>query len=573
MNNNTFKKIIENNFKIIDDKYILDSFVGSGGNSIVYSCHTQEGKEYAVKILKNVLYGKNLKRYKEEVSFQKKSEHNKIVKIYDSGTILVNNKNHEYYVMDKYKCDFKKMILEKRYSFEQLIRYYLDICEALLYIHNKGIIHRDIKPENVLYDEVNDIVLLGDFGIAHFKKGNKTTRKEQLTNFDYHAPEQKKNGSKKIGKYTDIYAMGLILNEIFTNQIPNGTQYIKISNVNPIYLELDLLVEKMIRFDINKREHKIENVINYLKYEMYVINDKLTSIEDFFEDDIHYNLDDEIIRMFSKDIYLANYLVDDDTQNIDTLNMYYHDKVKYKVDDNIVDSILLIDIYLRIKKKFNYEGQIVKTKELPNYIDFGKKYNKELFENFCNKLDSLRFFSDLEHIKGKIIKYFWSLEEHHAIEMSTFIDNLFVKQKPHYKLMNFFEIVRYFKILKKYLGELRVEDYVNPIHYYSNFVIEDNLFVNDKTISQRIIELIEKEYESVTILDKNDHYILLVNDEDLNILIEKCEENCEKLGGVSLDDLKCLIKKLNNMETNEIKYILLDSFELENVLFPAIINE
>ena len=74
--------------------------------------------------------------------------------------------------MDLFECSFDKLI-ERDNNFQHLLKLYLDICEALKFIHNysKGkIIHRDIKPQNFLYDKENDRLLLADFGIAHFNK-------------------------------------------------------------------------------------------------------------------------------------------------------------------------------------------------------------------------------------------------------------------------------------------------------------------------------------------------------------------------------------------------------------------
>lgn len=112
----------------------------------------------------------------------------------------------------------------------------------------RGIVHRDLKPENILVQ--GDLLAVADFGTDSFTDDLILTRVEtqptqRLANFQYAAPEQRVPG--KVGVPADIYALGLMLNELFTGSVPHGTSYKTISSVAKDLGFLDPIVAEMIR--------------------------------------------------------------------------------------------------------------------------------------------------------------------------------------------------------------------------------------------------------------------------------------------------------------------------------------
>ncbi len=400
------------NFKIPDyiEEYHIEEKIGEGGNSYVYKA-SKVGSHYAIKILKYNLTGINKKRYENEVDFQMNTTNKNIVNIISRGKY----QNREYYIMPLYTCSFRKIIDGDDY--EHLIKLYLDICNALSYIHNyskETIIHRDIKPENFLYDEKNDKLLLSDFGIACFNKPNQTkTGDAKVGNFSYSAPEQRKLKNKQYGTYTDIFSMGLILNEIFTKQIPNGNGYQKIRSVNPLFYELDYIVDSMLKNSPRDREDDINYIINKIQYSFEKIQENFEEIDAEYGEKLDQINNDNLRAIIRNDLCLIySYLPKIKNFN-KIINHRYHINIRYKYTNNFSESLKLIKIYELVKHKFKYESNVINL------------YNLEKLETNCNEiffklrdtLNETKSFVDLDNLKGQIIKLFATLEEYHQNEV------------------------------------------------------------------------------------------------------------------------------------------------------------
>ncbi|HSX10460.1 MAG TPA: protein kinase [Chlamydiales bacterium] len=117
-------------------------------------------------------------------------------------------------------------------SIPALARIFLQVCEAVAYTHSKGILHRDLKPENIIVGKYGEVMIL-DWGIADFidqigkekplpaKKvsGEDLTTPGKITGtLAYMAPERLTGKSSSV--QTDLYALGVILYQMLTLQLP-----------------------------------------------------------------------------------------------------------------------------------------------------------------------------------------------------------------------------------------------------------------------------------------------------------------------------------------------------------------
>lgn len=158
-------------------------------------------------------------------------------------------------------------LISRRVEFSSttLLKMFIDFLSGLRHFYSGGNYHRDIKPQNILYDDTLKWLVLSDLGIAHIETHYpgatvETVASDRLANFQYAAPEQRVKGGK-CDQRADIYAYGLILNELFTGTAPQGTSYKRIGDIAPEYAYLDKVVERMIAQNPSDRYANIDSML------------------------------------------------------------------------------------------------------------------------------------------------------------------------------------------------------------------------------------------------------------------------------------------------------------------------
>ena len=244
--------------------YIGTEIIGEGGAGRVYRATDDAENVYAIKLLDSAkATSEKLKRFKNELLFGQRNQHQNIIAVIDHGIFIDGKKYSPFYVMPLYQGSLRTLLTTGILA-DKVLFYFTQLLDGVEAAHLQKVIHRDLKPENVLYDEAQERLLIADFGIARFEEEAlytdvETSPNERLANFQYAAPEQRSRGAD-VDHRADIYALGLIFNEMFTGQVPHGTGYKTISSVAPDYGYLDEIVSAMLHQSAAGRPDSIEMV-------------------------------------------------------------------------------------------------------------------------------------------------------------------------------------------------------------------------------------------------------------------------------------------------------------------------
>lgn len=241
-------------------EYEITELLGEGGAGRVFGGRDGDASPVAVKLLTNSSSDKR-RRFKNEIAFLSRNKHENIVSVLDHGLAGRDDFAGPFYVMPRYEGSLREL-LKSQAPLDDRLKWFGQILNGVEAAHMLGATHRDLKPENILHHRGN--LAVADFGVASFSAEAlatlvETKPSQRLANFQYAAPEQRTHGGS-VGVPSDIYALGLILNELFTGDVPHGTDYKVISAVSSEFGFLDRLVAEMIRQNPNQRPSSIADV-------------------------------------------------------------------------------------------------------------------------------------------------------------------------------------------------------------------------------------------------------------------------------------------------------------------------
>src|SRR5450432_2557229 len=212
-------------------RYRVMKLLGEGGMGQVYLAeHVAIEKRVALKVLRAeyATKGDIVPRFQQEAISASRIKHPNVLDVFDFGQL----DNGCFFLAMEYLegCDLADEIT-RRHVLDAAtgIRVSMQICRALAAAHANGVVHRDMKPENVFLQRTADgeeIVKIVDFGIAQLRsKDDAVETKRRLTRTgmifgtpEYMAPEQA--SGKHADLRADIYAVGIIMYEMFTGAVP-----------------------------------------------------------------------------------------------------------------------------------------------------------------------------------------------------------------------------------------------------------------------------------------------------------------------------------------------------------------
>jgi serine/threonine-protein kinase len=196
-----------------------------GGMGTVYLAERADEQYHqtvALKVLRgwNAESDRSVRRFLEERQILASLEHPDIARLLDGG---VTADGLPWFVMeyvegipiDRY-CDTRRLNIDER------LELFCRVCAAVQHAHRNLIVHRDLKPANILVTAVGGVKLL-DFGIAKLLVADgaadaRTATVERLMTPLYASPEQVRG--EAISTATDVYALGVLLNDLLTGRDP-----------------------------------------------------------------------------------------------------------------------------------------------------------------------------------------------------------------------------------------------------------------------------------------------------------------------------------------------------------------
>jgi serine/threonine protein kinase len=238
---------------VLADNYRIVRTIGMGGAGIVYEARqlSLENMPVALKVLHPELHEDEttVNLLKKEVIIARELTHDNIMKVYS----LERTGDKHFIVMEYVDGESLQSILDKvgKLSFEKAASYFVRVCEALQYAHDRGIIHLDIKPANILVAS-SGIVKLCDFGIARMAFGATTTATQRIItgSVGFMPPEQYK-GRKFVSLRSDIFALGATMYAALSGEVPIGI------------IEAEGIPDSIVRAMHRKPEERFDSIAEF----------------------------------------------------------------------------------------------------------------------------------------------------------------------------------------------------------------------------------------------------------------------------------------------------------------------
>jgi len=203
----------------LDQYELLDVIAHSGMATVFRARDLENGQTVALKV-PYLAYEADLvfhERFKREEQIGQRLDHPAIIKV-----LRPKEKSRVYLAMEYVEGELlsDRLQREQRFPVQTAVDLALQIADALVYLHENGVVHRDLKPANIMI-QPNGKVKLIDFGIAMdttLRKMTWSRMSQTMGTPDYMAPEQIK-GLRGDAR-TDIYSLGTMLYEMLVGKVP-----------------------------------------------------------------------------------------------------------------------------------------------------------------------------------------------------------------------------------------------------------------------------------------------------------------------------------------------------------------
>jgi len=215
--------------QILDGKYKIVEFLGSGGMSTVYKArHIVLDKILALKLLQPHLLGnpRFVQRFQREAQSMARMQHPNLLTVHECGFL----EGVPFLLVDFVDGKSLDVVISERtrLSVGQMLAIIMQVAEGLINAHDNSVIHRDIKPSNIMIAESvkgRELVKVVDFGLAKMLESEDGPAQQKISREGnsagsplYMSPEQ--CVGDPADARTDIYALGCVMYECLTGNPP-----------------------------------------------------------------------------------------------------------------------------------------------------------------------------------------------------------------------------------------------------------------------------------------------------------------------------------------------------------------
>ncbi len=249
-------------------QFEIIALIGQGGMGAVYKARQPKlDRVVALKLLPSDVEGAGsgfTGRFEQEARAMAKMSHPNIVTVHDFGE---TDEGHRYIVMEYVDgIDLHAAVASGQVTVQHALSWIPQICRALQYAHDQGVVHRDIKPANILISREGE-VKVGDFGLAKLidrHQGKVVTQTQvSMGTPDYAAPEALEAGAG-VDRRTDVYSLGVLFYELLTGKVPRGAWRPPSAHAD-IDRRLDAIVVKALQPDPRHRYQSAQELAEALE--------------------------------------------------------------------------------------------------------------------------------------------------------------------------------------------------------------------------------------------------------------------------------------------------------------------
>ncbi|MEZ5328205.1 MAG: serine/threonine-protein kinase [Verrucomicrobiales bacterium] len=246
---------------LFPDLEVLD-FIGRGGMSGIYEVRQKDlNRTVALKLSRSQESEDSIlrERFIREARAIAGLNHPNIVTLFDFGF----RTDHSYLLLELVKGgDVKQLLKSGNVPLDVISRILCQLCDALQYVHDQGIVHRDIKPGNILLDQARN-VKLADFGLVKLPETASdalalTATGKMVGTPKYLAPEQVDNASK-VDHSADIFSVGVVFYQLLTDTLPIG-RFEPPSGLRKVTSDVDAIAFKALARDPDQRYQRVSDM-------------------------------------------------------------------------------------------------------------------------------------------------------------------------------------------------------------------------------------------------------------------------------------------------------------------------